>query len=125
VELFPFHWDMVGQPEADVVIGKGNGRDTIAYRLRAIGAQIPSDDPRVDAILAHVKAASLKKHALLSDEEFRRIASRILSRGNGAREAAHKKPASRRVVRRARGKRSAATLSRRSARRGRLSARGR
>jgi isopropylmalate/homocitrate/citramalate synthase len=125
VELFPFHWDMVGQPEADVVIGKGNGRDSIAYRLRTIGAQIPSDDPRVDAILAQVKAASLKKHALLSDEEFRRIASRILNRGNGARGAAQKKPASRRIVGRARGKRSAATLSRRAARRGRLSARGR
>jgi len=81
VELFPFHWAMVGQPEADVVIGKGNGRDSIAYRLRALGIELASDDRRIDAILARVKAASLRKHALLTDAEFRRIASRIVRPG--------------------------------------------
>src|SRR5205807_5124969 len=84
VELFPFHWEMVGQPEADVVIGKGNGRDSIAFRLRAIGVEIAGDDPRVDTILARVKKASLRKHALLSDDEFRRIASGRPSRQRGA-----------------------------------------
>jgi isopropylmalate/homocitrate/citramalate synthase len=125
VELFPFHWGMVGQPEADVVIGKGNGRDSIAYRLRAIGVQISGDDPRVDAILARVKMASLKKHALLSDEEFKRIASRILSRGNGARGATSGKPAARAVLSRGRGKRGGSALPRRSGRRGRLRVRDR
>ncbi len=107
VELFPFHWSMVGQPEADVVIGKGNGRDSIAYRLRTIGIEMPSDDPRVDAILARVKAASLKKHALLNDGEFRRIASTVLSSGNGRRAAGQKKPAARGTVRRRRLRASA------------------
>jgi len=78
VELFPFHWDMVGQAEANVVIGKGNGRDSIAYRLRAMGVDIAGDDPRIDAILAEVKRTSLNKHALLTDAEFRQIASRAL-----------------------------------------------
>jgi isopropylmalate/homocitrate/citramalate synthase len=85
VELFPFHWDMVGQAPADVVVGKGNGRDSIAYRLRADGVEIASDDPRIDTILARVKAASLKKHALLSDAEFKRIASGVIGRATGAR----------------------------------------
>jgi isopropylmalate/homocitrate/citramalate synthase len=76
VELFPFHWDMVGQSEADVVVGKGNGRDSVAYRLRAMGVQVAGDDPRIDAILAEVKAASLAKHALLTDAEFRQIAAK-------------------------------------------------
>lgn len=97
VELFPFHWSLVGQPEADVVIGKGNGRDSIAYRLRAMGRQIASDDPRVDAILARVKEASLKKHALLTDREFRGIVSKMLTPGNGRRAAAPRQPASRRT----------------------------
>jgi isopropylmalate/homocitrate/citramalate synthase len=106
VELFPFHWDLVGQSEADVVVGKGNGRDSIAYRLRAMGVDVPSDDPRVDAILARVKAASLKKHALLSDEEFRRIASAVLRTGNGrGRSPLGARPAARRAVSPARGAR--------------------
>ena len=83
VELFPFHWSMVGQPEADVVIGKGNGRDSILYRLRAMGVEVESGDPRVDALLARVKATSLRKHALLSDAEFKRVAASIM--GNGTR----------------------------------------
>jgi isopropylmalate/homocitrate/citramalate synthase len=123
VELFPFHWDMVGQHEADVVIGKGNGRDSIAYRLRTMGVQVSSDDPRVDAILARVKMTSLKKHALLSDKEFMRIASRILRSGNGARGPARAKPTAR--LSRTRGRRSGGSLLRRAARRGRARVRGR
>ncbi len=111
VELFPFHWTMVGQPEADVVIGKGNGRDSIAYRLRALGIEIAGDDPRIDAILARVKAASLKKHALLTDVEFNRIAARIIGRGHRGPRFAPRKVAARRRVR--------AASSRRSPRRGR------
>lgn len=99
VELFPFHWSLVGQIEADVVIGKGNGRDSIAYRLRALGREVASDDPRVDAILARVKAASLRKHGLLTDAEFRRIVSQVM--GNGARRPAAKRGATRRAVPRA------------------------
>ncbi len=94
VELFPFHWGLVGQPEADIVIGKGNGRDSIAYRLRTIGLTIASDDPKIDAILARVKAASLRKHALLTDREFLGIASKIL--GNSRRPATRRKPVARR-----------------------------
>jgi isopropylmalate/homocitrate/citramalate synthase len=117
VELFPFHWSMVGQSEADVVIGKGNGRDSITYRLRALGMEISSDDPKVDAILARVKAASLKKHALLDDREFRRIASKILSLGNGGRRPAREKPAARRLLPRVRQKSGAAPSGRAAARR--------
>jgi isopropylmalate/homocitrate/citramalate synthase len=116
VELFPFHWDMVGQAEADVVIGKGNGRDSIAYRLRAMGVEIAGDDPRVDAILAQVKKASLRKHALLNDAEFRRIASKIVNIKNGARRPASKKPAAAPAAARAR-RGTGVSLGRRQVRR--------
>ena len=123
VELFPFHWSMVGQPEADIVVGKGNGRDSIAYRLRAMGVVIESDDPRIDTILAAVKAASLKKHALLDDREFRGIVSKTIKLGNGRRPAARKagarRPGRGRGVRRTvtarariRGRRRARTAAR-------------
>jgi isopropylmalate/homocitrate/citramalate synthase len=92
---------MVGQPEADVVIGKGNGRDSILYRLRAMGVEVDSAGPEVDAVLARVKAASLKKHALLNDAEFRRIASSIL--GNGPRRRSST-PRSRQPIRRGRSR---------------------
>jgi len=114
VELFPFHWDMVGQAEADVVIGKGNGRDSIAYRLRAMGVEIAGDDPRVDAILVQVKKASLRKHALLNDAEFRRIASKIVNIKNGARRPASKKSAAAPAAGRAR-RGSGVSLGRRQA----------
>ena len=97
VELFPFHWSMVGQAEADVVTGKGNGRDSIAYRLRAWGRDIASDDPRIDAILAGVKDASLRKHALLDDREFRAIVSKVLKLGNGRRPPRGRKAPARRA----------------------------
>jgi hypothetical protein len=55
-----------------------------------MGVAIESDDPRIDTILAAVKAASLKKHALLDDREFRGIVSKTIKLGNGRRPAARK-----------------------------------
>ncbi len=78
VELFPFHWDLVGQEPAEIVLGKGSGRDSIRYYLAAIGQALPAEDPRVDEILRRVKERSLATKALVSLEEFRQIVSQTL-----------------------------------------------
>ena len=71
-----------------LITGAGTGVGRACMKLFAAeGAKVigvSRTQANLDETLAQVKAASLKKHALLSDEEFKRIASRILSRGNGA-----------------------------------------
>jgi isopropylmalate/homocitrate/citramalate synthase len=79
VELFPYHWELVGQEPAEIVLGKGSGRDSILYFLAEIGQVVEPADPRVDEILVRVKDASLAKKGLLSREEFREIAGRVLT----------------------------------------------
>jgi isopropylmalate/homocitrate/citramalate synthase len=67
-ELFPFHWDVVGQPAAKVVLGKGSGIDSIKAALKDIGVQ----------------AHSLQTKALLTDAEFRSVVAKVLPHKVGA-----------------------------------------
>ncbi|GBD28812.1 2-isopropylmalate synthase [bacterium HR31] len=78
VELFPFHWELVGQPPAEVVLGKGSGRDSVLYFLSEVGYALRPDDPRVDEVLVRVKESSLAKKGLLTREEFAQIAEAVL-----------------------------------------------
>lgn len=80
VELFPFHWDLVGQHAPQIVLGKGSGRDSVLFHLRRIGIELAHTDPHVDEILAEVKQASLVKKGLLTEDEFLRIVDRLLRR---------------------------------------------
>ena len=73
VELFPFHWGAVGHEPAEIVLGKGSGRDSIIYYLSALGYHVESSDPLIDAILMSVKERSLAKKGLVDVEEFRMI----------------------------------------------------
>ncbi|MDR7465347.1 MAG: pyruvate carboxyltransferase [Armatimonadota bacterium] len=75
VELFPFHWALVGQEPAEIVLGKGSGRDSMLYYLAALGFRVDPSDPRVDRLLVQVKELSLAKKSLLSVEEFRVLAN--------------------------------------------------
>lgn len=79
VELFPYHWALVGQEPAEIVLGKGSGRDSILYFLAEIGQVVDPADPRVDEVLVRVKEASLGKKGLLTREEFREIAMEVLT----------------------------------------------
>ena len=72
-ELFPFKPEFVGQPAADVVIGKGSGMDTINIWLERL--QIQASEEQAMAILAAVKASGLKKKNLLTVDEFKAIAN--------------------------------------------------
>lgn len=78
LEMFPFHWELVGHRTPEIVLGKGSGRDSVLYYLNALKYAVDSSDPRVDEILVRVKERSLAKKGLLSIEEFRSIAEQVL-----------------------------------------------
>lgn len=81
-ELFPFHWDVVGQPAPKVVIGKGSGIDSIKMRLRAMGIQF-TEEEAMQVVMA-VKEHSLKTKSLLTDEEFKTVLKATLPQAVGA-----------------------------------------
>jgi isopropylmalate/homocitrate/citramalate synthase len=75
-ELFPFRPGFVGQPEADVVMGKGSGMDSIKVWLEKF--QMKASDEQMTAILLDVKRFGLDHKRLLTDEEFKTIANGVL-----------------------------------------------
>ncbi|MGP0073068.1 MAG: LeuA family protein [Bryobacteraceae bacterium] len=81
-ELFPFHWDVVGQPPAKVVLGKGSGIDSIKAALKGIGVQ--ATDEEAMQVVAGVKEFSLQHKRLLTDAEFRSVVAKVLPNKVGA-----------------------------------------
>jgi isopropylmalate/homocitrate/citramalate synthase len=81
-ELFPYHWDVVGQPAPKIVIGKGSGIDSIKMRLRQMGVQF-TEEEAMQVVMA-VKEHSLKTKSLLTDEEFKTVLKATLPQAVGA-----------------------------------------
>ncbi len=75
---FAYQWELVGQPPAEAVLGKGSGRDSVLYFLSEVGYTLRPDDPRVDEVLVRVKESSLAKKGLLTREDFAAIAQAVL-----------------------------------------------
>jgi isopropylmalate/homocitrate/citramalate synthase len=73
-ELFPFHWDEVGQPPGRVVFGKGSGLPSLQVALAALGIEA-GDDQQMRDLLAAVKARGLRTKSLLPLEEVARLAA--------------------------------------------------
>lgn len=71
VELFPYHWDEVGQPKARVVYGKGSGLPSVTLALKALG--LSAEDEQIRELLASIKERSLRTKALLPFEEVATI----------------------------------------------------
>ncbi len=67
-ELFPYHWDVVGQPAAKVVLGKGSGIDSIKAALKSIN--VTFTDEEAMQVVAAVKEFSLANKRLLTETEF-------------------------------------------------------
>jgi isopropylmalate/homocitrate/citramalate synthase len=84
-ELFPFRWDVVGQPAPKVVIGKGSGIDSIKAKLKELGIQTSEEEAMT--VLAAVKQYSLETKALLTDQEFRQVVKATLPQAVAALEA--------------------------------------
>jgi isopropylmalate/homocitrate/citramalate synthase len=75
-ELFPVRWNFVGQPPAEVVMGKGSGIDSVKAWLAEMG--IEASDDEALKMTANVKNFSLKEKRLLTEKEFRKIADDVL-----------------------------------------------
>ena len=75
-ELFPYHWDVVGQPPAKIVLGKGSGIDSIKGALRDRGIEFTEDE--AIEVVAAVKEFSLRHKRLLTEAEFRSVVEATL-----------------------------------------------
>jgi isopropylmalate/homocitrate/citramalate synthase len=81
-QLFPFHWDVVGQPAAKVVLGKGSGIDSVKAALKDIGVQATEEEAM--QVVVGVKEFSLEHKRLLTDAEFRSVVAKVLPNKVGA-----------------------------------------
>jgi isopropylmalate/homocitrate/citramalate synthase len=76
LEVFPFHWGLVGGKPPRVVLGKKSGRASISLRLEEMG--ITATPEQTMDILLNVKDKSIEKKGLLTDEEFEKIVQSVL-----------------------------------------------
>ncbi len=76
-EVFPLHWELLGQPGPQVVLGKGSGKDSILAWLNKIG--VKASDQDVDRLLVLVKDKAMEKRDLLNEEEFRDLTRQVLA----------------------------------------------
>lgn len=79
-EAFPFRPEMVGQTGPQIVLGKGSGLDSVMIWLDKLGFP-PASDEQTTAILQEVKATSLRKKGLLTEDDFSKIAQGVLGVG--------------------------------------------
>jgi isopropylmalate/homocitrate/citramalate synthase len=66
----PYSSQLVGAPRR-IVLGKKSGLDSIRIKLQELGLEKPQDE--WPALLAEVKALGMRKHGLVSDDEFREL----------------------------------------------------
>jgi isopropylmalate/homocitrate/citramalate synthase len=83
-ELFPIRWSAVGQPPAEVVMGKGSGIDSINMWLADVGMQVSEEDAM--KVLQAVKLHSLRNKRMLTHAEFRDLARATLGKTQMAAE---------------------------------------
>jgi isopropylmalate/homocitrate/citramalate synthase len=81
-ELFPVRWDVVGQPPAEIVMGKGSGIDSVKMWCSDLGIEASEDEAL--KITAAVKQASLKSKKLLTQNEFKKLAQDVLKQRSPA-----------------------------------------
>jgi isopropylmalate/homocitrate/citramalate synthase len=68
-EAFPYRPGLVGQPDPEIVLGKGSGLDSVAIWLSRNGIE-DANPKEIEEILREVKVRSLEKKALLTNAEF-------------------------------------------------------
>lgn len=76
-EAFPFRPEFVGQTGPEIVLGKGSGLDSVLIWLDKMQLGTATEE-EATAILQEVKATSLQKKGLLTEDDFAAIASRVL-----------------------------------------------
>ena len=74
-ELFPYHWDLVGQPPARIVYGKGSGLPSVAVALESLGVE--ADEEQMRKLVGMIKARALLHKALLPFEEVAEMIAEV------------------------------------------------
>lgn len=67
--MYPYHWDLVGQDEPRIAIGKMSGLATIEYWCERLGLEVPPEDVQEDVLQA-IKDTSIGEKRELGVEEF-------------------------------------------------------
>src|SRR5712672_3162203 len=80
LEYVPFTPELVGQKPVNIVLGKNSGPPSIAEWCEKLGITA-SEDERM-AMLQQVKAKSFEKKDLLTPDEFKEIAARVLKKSS-------------------------------------------
>src|SRR2546430_5669405 len=78
LEYVPFAPDLVGQKPVNIVLGKNSGPPSIEEWCEKLG--IKASDEEKMALLQAVKAKSFEKKDLLTADEFKAIADRVLQK---------------------------------------------
>ncbi|MGA3060372.1 MAG: pyruvate carboxyltransferase [Candidatus Bathyarchaeia archaeon] len=73
--MYPYTWDLVGQEGVKIILGKKSGKESIVNKLKELGMDASKVD--VDKLLMLVKDESLKKKSPVSDEDFKKLLSRL------------------------------------------------
>ena len=79
--MFGTHPSLTGRA-GDIVLGKKSGKASITYTLEQMG--LTADDDQVAEMLKLVKDQSIAKRGLITDDEFRAIADKVLAPVNRA-----------------------------------------
>ena len=75
-EVFPLHWELMGHPGPQIVLGKGSGTPSIEIWLERLGIQATPE--QVESLTLRVKEKSLEKKGLLTEEEFLALVHEVL-----------------------------------------------
>jgi hypothetical protein len=75
-EVFPLHWELMGQPGPKIVLGKGSGAPSVAIWLEDRG--MDASPAQIEALTLLVKERSLETKTLLTEEEFLELAAHVL-----------------------------------------------
>jgi hypothetical protein len=76
-EVFPVHWDLVGQEPGGSALGKGSGLDSVKIWLSEIGVEL-DDDTAMDVLMA-VKQFALANKRLLNQDDLRKIVDEVVT----------------------------------------------
>jgi isopropylmalate/homocitrate/citramalate synthase len=75
-EVFPLHWELMGQSGLEIVLGKGSGTPSIAIRLEQLGLEATPEE--LETLMGMVKEKSLEKKGLVNEDEFKAMTREVL-----------------------------------------------
>jgi isopropylmalate/homocitrate/citramalate synthase len=75
-EVFPLHWELMGQAPPRVVLGKGSGQASIVFWLEKLGLEASEEE--IERLLQLVKEKALEERSLLTEQEFDALARGVL-----------------------------------------------